>query len=148
MQLHRQPVRARGREHAPRLRRREADRLAERVDRIGEPGARRRGNRLAADEIDVVVGAPGEFRRHRVRREQRRPHVDADLGRDAPRRGELPALARGVEPVAGLDLDRRHALARQRREPRPARRDELVVARRARRATVALIPPPACAMSA
>ena len=59
---------------------READRLAERIDGIGEPRARGRGNRLAADVVDVVVGAAGELGRQRVRGEQRRAHVDVELG--------------------------------------------------------------------
>ena len=83
VQLDRQPVRTRRREHAPRLRRREADRLAEGVDRVGEPGARDRGNHVAAHVVDVVVGATRELRRQRVRGEQRRAHVDAELRRRA-----------------------------------------------------------------
>ena len=39
VELHRQPVRARRGEHASRLRGAEADRLAERVDRVRKPGA-------------------------------------------------------------------------------------------------------------
>jgi hypothetical protein len=62
--------------------------------------------------------------------------------RDAARRAELAQLVRRVEPVARLDLDRRHAFGRQRSETRPALRDELVVARGAGRADGGLDPAP------
>ena len=69
-----------------------------------------------------------------MRGEQRRAHVDADVLGDAPRRAKLPALVRGIESVTRLDLDGRDAFGRERRKPRPAGGDELVVARCARRA--------------
>ena len=131
VQLHRQPVRTRGREHASCLRLREADRLAERIDGIRESHGR--GNDFATDEIDIIVSASVELRRHRVRGEQRGPHVDTDFGRDPSRRLKLPAFVRGVETIAGLDLDRGHAFFRQRRESRPAGGDKLVVRRGAGR---------------
>ena len=52
-----QSVRARTREHASRLRRREADRFAIGVDRVGERGARRGGDRVVAHVGNVLVRA-------------------------------------------------------------------------------------------
>ena len=68
VQFHGQPMRARRREHALRLHRREADRLTERIDGVGGAGPRDRGNHFAADVVDVVVGARSELRRERMRR--------------------------------------------------------------------------------
>ena len=79
VQLDAQAVRARRGEHALRLRRREADRFAERIDGVGGTGRGDRGDHVAADVVDVVVGASGELRRQRMRGEQRRAHVDAQL---------------------------------------------------------------------
>src|SRR5213076_2417480 len=102
-------------------------RLAERIDGIGKP--RGRGNDVATDEIDIIVGASVELLWHRVRGEQRGPHIDANLGGDTSRRTELPAFVHGVETIAGLYFDRGHAFCRQRRESRPAGGDELVLGR-------------------
>ena len=62
---------------------------------------------------------------------------DAAFARRAARAARsMRASVVEVEPVAGLDLDRRHALGDQRVEPRQRCGDQLVLARRARRATV------------
>ena len=50
------------------------------------PRARGGGNDVAANVVDVVVGAAGELGRQRVRREQRRAHVDVELGAERARR--------------------------------------------------------------
>ena len=133
VELDRQPVRPRGGEDAPRLLRRETDRLAEGVDGVGEARARDGRNRFLTDELDVGVATTRKFRGQRVRREQGRAHVDADVCRHGARGLQHPPLGRRVEPVARLDLDRRHAFGRERREPRPALRDERVGRRGARR---------------
>ena len=70
VQLHAQPVRGRGLEHAPGLLAREADLFAERVDRVDQAFAHQRGQHDRADLVDVVVGAAGELRRQRVRAEK------------------------------------------------------------------------------
>ena len=88
MELHRQPLRARCGEHAARLSGGEADRLAERVDRVRKTGVRRLGNRLSAHALDIVVGASRILDRHGMRGEQRRAHVHADVAGHASRRVE------------------------------------------------------------
>ena len=98
VELHRQAVLARGVEHAPRLLAREADRVAERVDRIGESRARRRGKDVVAHGVDLGVRAPGELGRHRVRGEQRRAHVDVELRAQALRDGELSSSVSRSSP--------------------------------------------------
>ena len=77
--------------------------LAERVD----PAARAGDGieHLAADQVDVVVGAPGELGRHDVGGEQGR--VRSLAGGDL----EQPAFVVDGEAVARLDLDRRDAVA-------------------------------------
>ena len=124
VQLDRQPVRACRREYAARLVRRERDPFAERIDRVGEALARRRGDHLAADEVDVVAATARVLRRHRVRGEERRAHVDADLRGDRTRRAQDAALACDVEPIARLDLDGRHATGSERCEPRATLSEE------------------------
>ena len=91
-----------------------------------------RGNDLAADEVDIVVVATRVFRRHRVRGEKRRMHIDSDAGGERARRLEHLALAVDIETVAGFYLDRRHAFCRKRREARTALRNETIDGRRAR----------------
>ena len=73
------------------------------------------------------------LRRQRMRAEERRHHVDVALAPEPARRAQLLRFALAIEPVAGLDLDRGDAFGDQRVEPRQALRDELVLARRARR---------------
>ena len=121
----------RGREHARGLLGRERDAFAERVDRIGELFARERRDH-GADVVDEPVLVV-RLRRHRVRAEERRHHVDVALASEAARGAQLLGLVVAIEPVAGLDLDRGHAFGDQRVEPRQALRDELVLARGARR---------------
>ena len=64
----------RGLEHALRLRLREGDRLAERIDRISQPFAGDGRDRLPAYVVDVVVRTFRILGRQRVRREERRSH--------------------------------------------------------------------------
>jgi hypothetical protein len=59
-----------------------------------------RRNHLATDELDVIIGAAGEFRRQRVRGKQRRADIDANLGSDAPGGTQQLALGFGIETVA------------------------------------------------
>ena len=93
VQLDRQAERARGLEHAPRLRRREADALAEGVDRIDQAlGVQLR--QPGADGVDVVVGAAVELGRQRVRGQAGGAHVERQLAaeRGAPRAGSAPRV--------------------------------------------------------
>ena len=97
---------------------RKADAFAEHVDGIDEAFVGERGQHGVADFVDVSVGTAGEFGRQCMRAEKRR--VDghgialAQLTRDA----QHLAFAGEVEPVAGFDLDRRHAFGEQGFEPR------------------------------
>ncbi len=132
MELHRQPERARLVEHAPGLLDREADALAEHVDRVdqmldveaGEPFAHR---------VDVLIVASLEFRRKRVRGQVRRPDGDRPLAREPPRDAQALRFVAFRESVAGLDLDRGDALGLQRDQAVEREQEETLAAGRARR---------------
>ena len=119
MQLHADPLRRGGVEHAFALLAREADVLAERVHRIHQPLLDECRQDVAADLVDVIVGATGELRWQRVRREQgggdvHAAHVRAGkLARDA----QLFALVFQRKAISRLDLDGGHAFVHQRVEP-------------------------------
>jgi len=68
-----------------------------------------------------------------MRAEERRHHVDVTLVPQPARRAQLFRFVLAIEPVAGLDLDRRDAFGDQRVETRQAVRHKLVLACRARR---------------
>ena len=133
MQLHRQAERARGLEHAPRLRRREADAFAERIHRIDQP-FRMQSRQPADGGVDVAVGIVRELGRQRMRGEIRGPHFDAEAFAQCARDPQHLAFAVEVQPVAGLDLQRGHAIAQQRRDPRFRLPQQFVLARFAHRA--------------
>ena len=69
-----------------------------------------------------------------MRAEERRADRDRTLIGEAARDAQRLALGGKVEPVAGLDFDRRDAFGDQRVEPPQRRAQEFVFARRARRA--------------
>ena len=100
-------------EHPSSLVRREADALAEGVDRVGQPFRRHRRDHPLAHQRDIAVRVVGEFRRQAVRPEEgradrHRPHLA-----ERPRDPQLLQLALEIEAVAGLDLHRGHALGDQ-----------------------------------
>ena len=110
VQLHRQAERARRLEHAPRLRRREADAFAERIDRIDQAFGMQ-ARQPVAHRVDVVVGAArrtpaATHARARYVVRTVMPSVCADSARDA----QHLAFVVEVEAVAGLDLERGHAV--------------------------------------
>ena len=86
------PSALRGLEHALGLRQRERDALAEHVDRVDQSFGRQRRQHLVADEVDVVVAAPGVFGRQRVRAEEGRAHGDAMRVAEPARDAQLLAL--------------------------------------------------------
>ena len=98
MQLHGQAMGARRSEHPSRLRGRERDRLAEGIDGIRGARAARPQESCRGKRVDIVVGSPGKFRRQRVRRKQRRAHVDAELPAPASAR---PRAASFRSPYPG-----------------------------------------------
>ena len=111
--------------------------LAEHVDpaRVRRAG----GEHLAADELDVVVGAALVLGGHDVGAEER--HVVGELAR-RPRTAR--ASVADVEPVAGLDLEVRDARrAAPRRGGARGERAQLLVAEAARVASVVTRIPPA-----
>ena len=111
----------------------ECDRLAVGVDRVGQFVLRNFGQQLGDDEIDVGVGASGVFRRHGVRGQQSRSHVDARAHSQVTGDAEHLEFGRRVEPVAGLDLHRRDAGAGQPAQPPECAVVELVEIGRAGR---------------
>jgi hypothetical protein len=135
MQLDRQAERLGRLEDAGDLLGRKGDALAEAVDRVGELSARR----WPAASSSADLG--------RYRRPCRRSPRAAAHGRRGRWCGRRPGASRRaaggaqrlhlaveVEPVAGLDLDRRDAFGDQRIEAAAERwRPEVVLARRARR---------------
>ena len=68
-----------------------------------------------------------------MRAEKRGPDADRPVAAERTRGRQLSHLGFGVEPIAGFDLDRRHALADQRVEPRQRAGDEFGLAGRPRR---------------
>ena len=115
---------ARALEHPSRLRGRERDRFTERVDGIGRVRRGDRRNHLAAYVVDVRIAAVRKFRRQRMRGEQRRANVDGTFAGQVSRDFQLLKLGRYILTVAGLDLDRRHALGGQRRQTGAALREQ------------------------
>src|SRR3546814_3045868 len=105
MQLHRQPQRARGLEHPPRLRQGEADPFAERVYRVDQSlGVQAR--QPVDHRVDVAIRVAGELRRQRMRAEESGADLDAELVADLPRDAQHLAFVVEVQAVAGLDLQR------------------------------------------
>jgi hypothetical protein len=113
VQLHRQAEFARGLEHAPRLRRTEADAFAEGIDRIHQT-LRVQLAQPPAGGLHVVIGAAGIFGRHGMRAEEGGAHIHAELRADPARHRSMRASLSEVEAVAGLDLDRADAIGEQR----------------------------------
>ncbi len=133
VQLHRQAERAGGAEHALGLRRREADRVAERVDGVDQSFVGERRQHVVAHGVDVVVGPAGKFRRQRMRAEESRAHAHREHPADRPRDAQHLRLGVALEPVARLDLQRRHALGQEALDARRARRQQIGLGRGARR---------------
>lgn len=105
MQLHRESEPTRRLEHLAGLGRREADPVAERVDRIHQPLGGHAGQAVLAEEVDIGVGTALELRRKGMgaeegggdRQRQRRAQPATDT--------EHARLGLAVEAVAALDLD-------------------------------------------
>src|SRR5437763_14044902 len=97
----------RGLERALALLRREGDSLAKGVSAGRQPLLRRGGDQLVDDLADIMSTAILAVGGQRVEGEQGRNDAHgcalAELVRDI----EQPELARRIETVAGLDLDRR-----------------------------------------
>jgi hypothetical protein len=85
-----------------------------------------------AQRVDVTLRVACEFRRQRVRGQIRGAHRDAQCLADPPRDTQHAALAVEVEPVARLDLDRRHAIGQQGARAGQGRFEQCVFAGRAR----------------
>ncbi len=134
MQLDWQPETPGGVEDARDFRTREGDALAEGVDRVDEVFPGERGDRLADDAVEIGLALADEPGRNRMRGEKRGADEDRAALAEAPRGAKRPALGRRFEAVAGLDLDRRHAFGDQRVETPERRGDQVLFARRARRA--------------
>ena len=98
--------------------------------------------------VDVGVLVALGFRRQRMRAEEGGAYRNVAFVAEPARRAQRLRLVLEVEPVAGLDLDRRDALGDQRIQPRQR------LARRARprslpcsALTDETMPPPALAIS-
>ncbi len=117
MQLHRQPGRRCGIEHPGDLFRRERHALAEGIDGVGQPFTRNRWKHLPHDRFDIGGLVAFRLGRQRMGSEEGRAHPHRTLPAQSSRDPERFPLARQVQPVAGLDLDCRHALGEQGVEP-------------------------------
>ena len=118
MQFDRQPKRLCRAEHARGLFLRKRNAFHEGIDRIGKPGLRHRRQHLAADQIDVSVLVAVSFGRQSMRAQKRRPDADRTAAAKRARSRQLSHLGFRVEPIAGFDLQRGHALTDQCIQPR------------------------------
>ena len=99
MQLDRQAQRRGPLEDRAGLRRREADALAERIDRVGQAVGRDRRQHLVDDRADVAVGIAAGFGRQRVGAEE------GGADRDRPDLAEPPRdPQRNLGQIAGVDF--------------------------------------------
>ncbi|MCY1186514.1 hypothetical protein D9M73_273930 [compost metagenome] len=113
MQLDRQTEALRRLEHLLHLCRRERQVFAEGVHRIHQPFAGQRREDFPADQIDVVVGATGIFRRQRMGRQAGGAHRHRQRLAEATGDAEHLALAGEIEAVAGFHLQYGHAIGQQ-----------------------------------
>ena len=121
------------REDALDLRGREADVVAVGVHGIGEPLGRGGRQDLVADTLNIVVAPVLELGRHGVGGEQCGADGERQALAERARDAEDLELVVLVEPVAGLDLDRGHALGDELGGARERERQE--VRSRSRRAS-------------
>ena len=134
MHLHRYPERARRTEEPLGLRDGEGDALAEDVHGIDQALRRAAPAATPGDGVDVVIGAAAILRRQRVRGQERGAHRHREGAPERARDAQHLRLILEREPVAGLDLERRHALAGERRQARRALLEQLCLTRGAHRA--------------
>src|SRR3546814_14931283 len=83
----------------------------------------------SSDLVDVAVRVAGELRRQRMRAEESGADLDAERVADLPRDAQHLAFVVEVQAVAGLDLQRGHAVGEQRACARQRLRQPLVLAR-------------------
>src|SRR5688572_27373870 len=120
-------------EHAFDLYRREADGVAVGVDGVGQSFGNRGRQDLVAHILNVIVRPVLELRRHGMGGEQGRADVDREPRAERARDAKDLELVVLVEPVAGLDLHRGHALGDVLAGARERRRQQVRLARGARR---------------
>jgi len=84
---------------------------------IGEAESRHLRKDSLDHFVDVVVGPAGELGRQRVGGEQGGAHVDRETFTEQARDAQRLQLGGQREPVARLDLDRRHAMPHRRLQP-------------------------------
>lgn len=133
VQLHRQAVRPGGLKHARDLFRREADGLAEGIDRVGQARGGDGRQHVAADEIDIGVFVATSLGRHRMGAEEGRRHRERPDLAQPPRRLQRLHLSNALQAVARFYLKRGDAFGDQRIDARQGRRQQLVLARGPRR---------------
>jgi hypothetical protein len=110
----------------------EGDALAEAVDRVDQPfgmGCVHAGDHHLAE---IAVAIVPILRRQGVGGEPAGHHPHRPLRTDRPGDPQHLQLARAVEPVAGLDLQRGDALGDQRVDPGQRRGQQRLLVRRAR----------------
>ncbi|MNQ96883.1 N-formimino-L-glutamate deiminase [compost metagenome] len=127
MELDRQTQLQRGLEHPFNLRRRERKVLAERIHGIHQAFGCQHRQHAPRDLVDVIIGAPREFRRQGMRGQAGRAHGQGQGVAQPPRHPEHLALVGQVQPIAGLDLQRGHAVAQQMQRPPAGAGVELVL---------------------
>ena len=119
-------------EDALHLGHRKGDPLAEPVHRVDQPLFRRGAQGRQADLGQIVARPALELRRHRMGAQKAGLHPDRPHLGDPPRGAQHGQLGLDIQTIARLDLDRCHAFADQRIDPRQRRRQQPVLARLAR----------------
>ena len=113
MQFDRQAQRARLAEDLACLRRREGNRFAECIDRVGKPAAGDFRQEDVADVGDIIVLATGELRRQRMRAKEARAYADAELRAERAGNAQHLQFAVQIQSIARLDLDGGDAIRQQ-----------------------------------
>ena len=133
VQLDGKSARPRRIEDAGDLLRRKRDALAEPVDGVDQAFRGERRQHIAGNAGDVAVRVARGFRRQGVGAEEGCPHGDVARRTEPARDAQRLSLVGEVEPVARLDLDRRHAFGDQRVEARQRLGEQRVFVRSAQR---------------
>jgi len=129
MQLYRQTKLLRGDEYPLDLLRRERQILAERIHRIDQPFGGQCREHLGADVLDVVVSAILVLRRQSVGGQTGAAHADRQLRGEPANDPQDLAFTGQIQTVAGLHLDRGHAVAHQAFQTLGGAGEQLVFAR-------------------
>lgn len=132
MYFERKPERRRHLEHARRFLRRERDRVAEDIDRVGKFFCRDARQHDVANQFEISRAPPGVFRRHDVSSQIRRTDRYPDRLFQASRDREHAQLRRDVEAVPRFNFDGRRPARDQRAQAAFGASEQARLVRRAR----------------